>query len=140
MEQELKFSPVEKKPEPESLESVLTSIMSAEEYSHIEHPIPYIFELKSEDGELYYFGTPHTSDPQSPIFSEIATAIQKVNPGIVFVEGIPVPEDRAVLNNKVRSMTSDQAISWAGESGFTLKLGIDKGIDWHCPEPKDEKL
>ncbi|OGZ58312.1 MAG: hypothetical protein A3B96_01800 [Candidatus Spechtbacteria bacterium RIFCSPHIGHO2_02_FULL_43_15b] len=124
----------------ETLESVLDSIMSAEEYSHIEYPTPYTFELKTGDTQLHYFGSPHISDPQNPLFTEIEAAFNKVNPDIVFVEGINVSGYKTKFNEKVKSATREEAIDRMGESGFTLKLGVDKGIDWSSPEPTDEDL
>jgi hypothetical protein len=37
-------------------------------------------------------------------------------------------------------MTRDELIDQMGESGFTLKLGLEKGADWRSPEPADEDL
>ncbi len=123
-----------------NLEAVLSSIMTAEEYSHTEHPTPYIFELKVGDSELYYFGTPHRRDPQDPLFAEIETAFNKANPDIVFVEGINVTGDKTKFNERVKTASREETIDHMGESGFTLKLAVKKGIDWHCPEPTDEDL
>lgn len=122
------------------IESILSSIMTTEEYSKIEHDRPYIFELKSGSKELYYFGSPHMSDPSNPLFKEIEAAFNKANPDIVFVEGINIRGDKTKFNERVRSTSHEEAINMMGESGLTLKLGVDKGIDWESPEPTDEDL
>lgn len=124
----------------ETMEAILSSIMTAEEYSKIEHATPYIFELKAGDKELYYFGSPHTSDPSNPLFAEIETAFNKANPDIVFVEGMNVRGDKTKFNQRVKSATREEAIDHMGESGLTLKLGVEKGVDWESPEPTDEDL
>lgn len=125
----------------ETLEPVLNSIMTAEEYSHTRHETPYIFELSAgDDKALYYFGTPHRRDPQDPLFSEIEDAFNKANPDIVFVEGVSVRGDLDKFNERVKAATREEAIEHMGESGFTLKLGVEKGIEWRSPEPTDEDL
>ena len=53
MEKELSFTNREN--QAETLEPVLTSIMTAEEYSYTEHATPYIFELQAGDKELRYY-------------------------------------------------------------------------------------
>lgn len=124
----------------ETLETILGSIMTAEEYSKIEHATPYVFELKAGDKELYYFGSPHMSDPSNPLFAEIEAALSKANPDIIFVEGVNVRGDKTKFNERVKSSTREEAIDRMGESGFTLKLGVEKGVDWESPEPTDEDL
>ena len=138
MEKEQSF--VKKENQTEALEPVLDSIMSAEEYSHVEHSTPYIFELKAGDTQLHYFGSPHTSDPSNPLFAEIEAAFNKANPDIVFVEGMNVRGDKTKFNERVKSATREEAIDRMGESGLTLKLGVEKGIDWESPEPNNEDL
>ncbi len=132
--------PAGKESQSETLESVLSSIMTAEEYSKIEHATPYIFELKAGDKELYYFGSPHISDPSNPLFAQIEAAFNKANPDIVFVEGMNGRGDKTKFNERVKSATREAAIEHMGESGLTLKLGVEKGIDWESPEPTDEDL
>ena len=123
-----------------SLESVLGKIMTAEEYASLHHETPYIFSLKSRDKELFYFGAPHVRDPEDPIFSEIKTAFDKANPDLIFIEGMNASIDRNLINEKARKASTEEAIDGAGEAGFTLKLGLEKGIEWRSPEPEDADL
>jgi len=123
-----------------SLEPVLEKIMTVDEYSNLHHETPYVFSLKSGDKELFYFGAPHVRDPKNSIFSEIRTAFDKANPDIIFVEGMNASIDRNIINKKAREATADEAIDGAGEAGFALKLGLEKGIEWQSPEPKDADL
>jgi hypothetical protein len=124
------------------LESVLGSIMTAEQYAEIRHETPYIFELKAGDKELYYFGTPHVSDPQDPLFAEIEGGFQSIERrcGVLFIEDVSVRGDKTRFNERVKAASRDEAIDQMGESGFTLKLAVEKGIDWYCPEPSDKDL
>lgn len=138
MEKEPTFT--NKENQAETLEPILASIMTAEQYSHTEHATPYIFELQGEDKELRYFGSPHVRDPKNPLFGEIEAAFNEANPDIVFVEGVNVRGDRDKFNERVKAATREEAIEHMGESGFTLKLGVDKGIEWRSPEPTDEDL
>lgn len=123
-----------------TLESVLANIMTAEQYSQIKHNTPYIFELQGEDKELHYFGSPHIRDPKNPLFREIEIAFNKANPDIVFVEGVNIGDYRTKFNERVKAATHEEAIAHMGEPGFTLKLAIDKGIEWRSPEPSDADL
>lgn len=138
-ETEIEENEVEK-PKFFDMEVVLDSIMTIEEYSKIEHVRPYIFELKAGEKELYYFGSPHISDPSNPLFAEIEAAFNRANPDIVFVEGMHIRGDKTKFNESVKSATREEAIDSMGESGLTLKLGVEKGIDWESPEPTDEDL
>src|SRR5690606_31461614 len=97
---------------------------------------PYIFILNSRDKNLYYFGSPHVRDPKSLIFSEIENSFNDANPDIVFVEGINT-DDKSKFDERVKNADRDEIIDKMGESGFTLKLAIEKDVPWHCPEPTD---
>jgi len=124
----------------ENLEAVLSSIMTAEEYAQMDHETPYVFDLKIGDKELHYFGSPHVSDPSSPVFTQIEAAFNKANPDIVFVEGVHVLGDIMKFNERIKADSREEAIEHMGESGFALKLGVEKGTEWRSPEPTDEDL
>jgi len=125
----------------ETLESILGSIMTSEEYAEIRHDTPYIFELKAGDKELHYFGTPHVRDPQDPLFAEIEAAFNKASPDIVFVEGMSnLPKDKARFDEMLKVASREETIDKSGESGFTCKLAAERGIEWHSPEPSDKDL
>ncbi len=121
-------------------ESILASIMTADEYSETRHDTPYIFELKAQEKTLHYFGTRHTRDPQDPLFVQIETAFNEAKPDIVFIEGIHVQSDMHAFNECVKMASREEIIDRMGESGFTLKLALEKGIIWHSPEPSDKDL
>jgi hypothetical protein len=124
----------------ETPNAFLTNIMTAEEYARIEHTTPYVFTLQSGDKELCYFGSPHVCDTKDPLFQEIENAFNKWNPDVVFVEGVHVQGDPAQFNEKIRSASREKVIEHMGESGFALKLALEKGVDWISPEPADVDL
>lgn len=124
----------------ENLETVLSSIMTAEEYAQIQHETPYVFDFKFGDTRLFYFGSPHTRDPKNPLFKDIENAFNEVEPDVVFVEGINVSGDRNRFNERVKSASSQEVIEHMGEAGYALKLGVEKGIEWRSPEPTGEDL
>lgn len=126
--------------EVESLEPSLSSIMTAEEYSKMEHQTPYVFEIKAGGKEIHYFGADHSGDPDNPIFAKIREEFEGANPEIVFVEGISAHRDIDKFNEKIKQETDEQVIHEMGEPGFTIKLGLEKGIDWVSPEPSDSDL
>ena len=114
--------------------------MTAEEYSETRHDTPYIFELKAHEKTLHYFGTRHTRDPHDPLFAQIEAAFNDSRPDIVFVEGVHVISDIHTFNERVKKASREEIIDRMGESGFTLKLALEKGIAWHSPEPSDKDL
>jgi hypothetical protein len=138
MEKGPKFEQPEKRNE--ELEPVLDSIMTAEEYSQIEHETPYIFELKAGDKELHYFGSRHSRNPEDTLFLEIEQAFNESNPDVVFVEGISARGDVEKFNEKVKEASREEIIDHMGEPGFTLKLAVEKGVEWQSPEPSDKDL
>ncbi|MCR4280601.1 MAG: hypothetical protein NUV82_04235 [Candidatus Komeilibacteria bacterium] len=139
MEKERTTIPRQEAPK-ENLEVVLSNIMTAKEYATRQHETPYVFALKGAGKELRYFGAPHERDPKNPLFQEIETAFKEARPDIIFVEGINVQEDLDRFNEQVRNATPEMVIERLGESGFILKLGLEKGIEWRSPEPTDEEL
>lgn len=129
-----------KKNHAEVSELVLSSIMSAKEYSHIRHLIPYTFDITYKETKLRYFGSPHVSDPQNPLFGQIEAAFYETNPDIVIVEGVNGIGDKVNFNEHVRATTRRNAIEQDGEVGFTLKLAVENEIEWRSPEPTYEDL
>jgi hypothetical protein len=123
-----------------SSDPILDSMMSAEEYSLIQHETPYVFRLASGSKELTYFGTRHIRDPKDPLFAEIEQALDQAKPDIVFVEGVSVSGDKNVFNNKIEVASREEIIEKMGESGFLVRLAVEKGIKWHSPEPSDQDL
>jgi len=121
-------------------ESIQNLIMSAEEYAQREHETPYLFELEKGPKFLFYFGSPHIKDPRSLIFSQIQSAFEKAKPDLVLVEGVNARDNREAVNEKAKSVSQDEAIEMAGESGFTLRLAITNKIDWDSPEPSNKTL
>ncbi len=124
----------------QNLEHVLSSIMTAEQYAQIQHETPYVFDLKFGDTRLFYFGSPHTGDPKNPLFKDIESAFNEVEPDIVFVEGVNIRGDRERFNERLKSASREEVIEHMGEPGYSLKLAAEKGIEWRSPEPIDEDL
>lgn len=105
-------------------------------YNLMEDNSPYVFEFKSGNKKLVFFGTPHTNDPANPVFNEIQGAFHATNPGIVYVEGMSfINVDKDAVCERTRLSTLEQAKS-EGEGYFTLKLAIDSDRDFESPEPE----
>jgi hypothetical protein len=121
--------------------------MTAEEYSKLEHFTPYLYELKTGEKKLYYFGAYHSRNPNDVIFSEIENKFNEVNPDMVLIEGMSnVHQERESFEKNEFAPGEDEEtvrkkiIDIAGESGFALLLASKKGIDCESPEPKDEDM
>ncbi len=124
----------------QSLEPILSKIMTAEEYSKIRHRAPYVFEIKNENKLISYFGSRHTNDPTDPVFAMIQEKFIAANPEKVFVEGqnsIAGREGEAARWLKTRE--HDEIIKKMGEAGFTLKLAADHEVPFESPEPDFKK-
>ncbi|MFA5130881.1 MAG: hypothetical protein WC467_00480 [Patescibacteria group bacterium] len=123
-----------------TLDAVLGKIMTMEEYAGLHHETPYNFSLKSGDKELFYFGAPHVRDPKDSIFYEIKAAFDKADPDLVVIEGMSDSIDRNIINEKAGQSSYEEVIDSAGEAGYALKLGLEKGIEWLSLEPKDKDI
>lgn len=115
------------------------AIMTAEEYAHTKHERPYEYELAAADKRLRYFGPGHTYSPTSSVFEKIRQDIDTFKPDIVVIEGNEAinKADQLALAEKTKDMSENDIISRLGESGFTTKLAIEKGIRVISPEPTD---
>jgi len=124
-----------------SLESALQDIMTFEQYREIRHPTPYIYDLEANGKELKYFGTrhiKHDTKPDDPALSQIKEAFDEMKPDCVFVEGIH--GETGAIKERVKGYSYQDIIGRAGEAGFFLKLAVDNGVDWQCPEPSHQEI
>ncbi len=117
------------------------AILSSEQYQ--DHPFArqegkrvYEFEVKNGPKELAYFGTYHTGNPSDPVLDDIAAALKKANPQMVYVEGIEsANEDKEGWRERLKNMSIEDART-EGENFYTLKLAVDAGADFESPEPR----
>lgn len=131
----------------EELSSALDKIMTAEEYSKLEHPTPYLYELKDGEKELHYFGAYHSRNPEDGIFKDIEKKFGEVAPDLVLIEGMSnIRQKRESFEKNQLKLGDDEVavrknvIDAAGESGFALLLAIEKGIDCESPEPENSDM
>jgi hypothetical protein len=122
---------------PDTLKSALQDIMTFEEYASINHSTPYTYELSNGDKSLHYFGARHTFDSDSSMLNQIKTSFERFQPDMVFIEGAIWTDEKA---REISSMPSEEVVAKYGEPGFTLKLALEKGIYWHCPEPSAKEF
>jgi len=66
-----------------------TKIMTMEEYSQISnfHQRPYIFQLKTTEGAILFYGSEHTKDPQNPQVIDIENYWNAFKPTVALIEG-----------------------------------------------------
>jgi hypothetical protein len=124
-------------PEHPALRSALDRILTAAEYSRLEHLRPYIFELRTKDNALCFFGASHTRDAKHPVFPEIKKNFFELHPDLVLVEGMGSVRGthRAAFLERLNALSTEEAVERLGESGFTIKLAAEHGIEWASPEP-----
>ncbi len=102
--------------------------MTWEEY--IEHPrsAPYILELDTNGGSLFYYGAFHNLDPGDPQFEDIEKKWEQFQPTFAFCEGRTWPLEESRI----------QAIRMHGEQGLITFLAARDGIPIQCIDPPFE--
>ncbi len=123
-----------------SAADTLSKLMTAKQYAEIEHETPYIFELQNDHAHLLYFGARHTATLPSDMFDSIRHAFERLQPRVVFVEGLQTKSANAEANTKVASMSYAEVIHEGGEPMYTVKLAVEHDVHWRCPEPEDADL
>jgi hypothetical protein len=131
--------------EKEKIQDILDKVMTAEEYSRSSHETPYIYDLKSGENEISYFGAPHVSDPSDPLFDQIENKFNESSPDLVLVEGMGrLKEKRGFLERNDEGDGPEalrkKVIEKAGEAGFALLLAVQKGAACESPEPLDADM
>ncbi|HKI89412.1 MAG TPA: hypothetical protein VKA38_10310 [Draconibacterium sp.] len=104
--------------------------MSYKEYQKTEHTEPYVWQLKSISGELLYFGSRHSFNPEDSQFNKLKTFFKDFSPDIVYTEGFPAD---------VSSISNKEAIQKYGEFGLTWKLAGEANIEVYSLEPNRKK-
>lgn len=118
--------------------NIFNSLMSLEEYAKKEWPDIYTFTIQSGDGSLFYFGATHSNNPNNKMFLDIKKQFDEFEPDAVFIEGFLQlrTEDRFKILEWAKNLNEKELIHEAGESGYTIKLAIEKMIFVDSPEPK----
>lgn len=123
----------------EVINASLEKLMTIDEYSNVKHDKPYIFEITSKDNSksILFFGAKHTADPGDSMFPQLKTSFENYKPDLVIVEAAPGPQGltREEFNAGIVSQTIDEVIKRRGEPGFTIRMAVENGIEWFCPEP-----
>lgn len=121
----------------ESTDSTIDTLMTAEQYSEIEHEYPYKFTVKGKKGsELMYYGASHSGDPEDPMFDDIESTFKEFGPDIVLVEGMENLEERKEERLAwLKEHSKENVVNEMGEAGFGLKLAADNDTDFMSPEP-----
>ncbi len=127
-----------------TLESVKDMILTDEEYSHhpfasIESHRVYFVELKNENKELIFFGSPHMYNPADPLFEEVKKKFDEAKPEIVYVEGREYINEKKEKVREALGKESLEGVKLEGEGHYVLKLAVDAGIDFESPEPDFSK-
>lgn len=123
----------------EIINASLKRLMTIEEYGKVKHDKPYTFEAATSDNSkaLLFFGAKHTAEPNDPMFPHLETSFKNFRPDLVMVEAAPGPKGltREEFNEGIVSQSVDEVIKRRGEPGFTIRMAVENGIEWFCPEP-----
>ncbi|MDH5383270.1 MAG: TraB/GumN family protein [Candidatus Aminicenantes bacterium] len=100
-------------------------LLTWEEYIENPRTDPYILELNTIDGSLFYYGAFHNLDPGDPQFEDIEQKWEQFRPTNAFCEGRiwPLEESRT------------KAIRMHGEQGLITFLAARDGIPIQCIDP-----
>jgi hypothetical protein len=87
---------------------------------------PYILNIYTPHGGLFYFGVSHSHDPQNEQFSEIEAFWKQFQPEIAFNEG-----NTPTVDNKTRN----EAIQDAGDPGLVSYLAARDNVKIKSMDP-----
>lgn len=118
----------------------LDCLLTPEQYARVRHTTPYLYTLGSGDDALCFVGTQHTTDASHEQFSLISEALERYRPDVVLVEGVQNLSGTESTDRFIRQLDTSTAISRGGESVFTIKQALERGVSWQCPEPSDQML
>ena len=105
--------------------------MSQDEYSRIQHEVPYVYKIQNRTQILYYFGERHSRDPNDEQWTKAKQMwnefVEKTNnqKRVVLFEG----------GNSYKRNDEVEAITEAGGTGFITYLASKQNIEVFCPEP-----
>lgn len=102
----------------------------------------YIFSVKNETKEIYFFGTSHINDPNDELFDEIKKEFDSFGPDMVFIEGVS-PSNFGGYEKFVRGLP-EVDLKRRGETSYVAKLALsrrDMGhvVDLESPEPPESR-
>jgi len=101
-------------------------MVSWPEYSRQSRPNPYVLELESEAGSLFYYGVFHSQNAGDKQFRIIEIKWKQFQPDVVFCEGGIWPLEPS----------KELSISKHGEPGFLRYLSSRDGIKLRSLEPR----
>ncbi len=111
-----------------------------QEYSRIEHEVPYVYQIDSGEYSLYYYGTSHTNSVTDNIFKDIPYIIESFKPNAVVVEGVPqlnTINKRAFLEGLFS--VDENKICLFGENVYTVYMANKYNIEVLCLDPTISK-
>lgn len=111
--------------------------MSYDEYSKINHEIPYFYIHRSKNQSIYYFGSNHSHDPNHPQFNLLK---EKWNE---FIDKSKKSERTIIVEAKENSnkeTTFEKSIIKHGEVGAGCYLANESKLLLTFGEPKDDDI
>ncbi len=116
--------------EPDGLDQTRDAIMSFEEYSKAPFsPMPHILVLTADTGQLFYFGTRHTFDPNDWQIRAIEDYWHQFHATLALNEG----GDPPVLDSR------EEMVQRFGEAGLVRFLAKASGVPVRSLEPPREQ-
>jgi hypothetical protein len=112
------------------------AIMAVDEHNKLNYSMPYTYQLKKDDKELYFFGAPHATDPQSPMFGQLRNAFEDFQPDMLIIGGVSVaadPEKKQQYLDEIKVQSLDEVINKRAEIGFSILQAEERRIEWDSP-------
>jgi len=98
-----------------------------------------ILRIDGPQVRLLFFGCHHIRTPGHAMFGEITGYADELQPDLIFVEGVRglrrSASDRESVCRKLLELPLEEVVTRWGESGFTARLALERGIEVVCPEP-----
>jgi hypothetical protein len=98
-----------------------------------------ILRIDGTQVRLLFFGCHHIRAPGHAMFGEITGYADELQPDLIFIEGIRglrrSASDRDAVCKKLLELPLEEVVTRWGESAFTARLALERGIEVVCPEP-----
>ncbi len=95
--------------------------MSWEEYSRIPYRWPYVVNIYTPHGALFYVGVQHTNDPCDEQLKEIEMFWKQFDPDVAFYEGPELPSAENTRSESIRNSEERGLVRYLAGSHLNVK-------------------
>jgi len=117
-----------------------TKFIPIEACAHLEHALPYCYELEAGKSSVYILGAEHSNDSAHEQFALLKQLFEDRLPSCILLEGIQDELVFAHLHTIINKLDTVAAIMRGGEAVYAAQLALAAGTTWQSIEPTDTEL